>query len=47
MVTGKKKTKIINQILEKTIPGSNYPAGLIKSKEGITEWVIDEEAVKE
>ena len=47
MVTGKKKTKIINQILKKTIPVSNYPAGLIKSKEGITEWVIDEEAVKE
>jgi 6-phosphogluconolactonase len=47
MVTGKKKTKIIKQILEKTIPVSNYPAGLIKSKEGITEWVIDEEAVKQ
>jgi 6-phosphogluconolactonase len=47
MVTGGKKTKIINQILGKTIHVSNYPAGLIKSKEGITEWVIDEEAVKE
>ena len=45
MVTGKKKTEKINQILGKTIPVSNYPAGLIKSKEGITEWVIDEEAM--
>ena len=47
MVTGKKKAEKINQILGKTIHVSNYPAGLIKSKEGITEWVIDEEAVKE
>lgn len=44
MVTGKNKSTMINQILGKTIPASNYPAGLIKSKEGITEWVIDEEA---
>jgi 6-phosphogluconolactonase len=47
MVTGKKKAKKLNQILGETIPISNYPAGLIKSKEGITEWVIDEEAVKQ
>ena len=47
MVTGKKKTKKINQILGKTIPVSNYPAGLIKSREGITEWIVDEEAVEQ
>ncbi len=44
LVTGEKKSKRIKEILGKINLINDYPASLIRSESGITEWVLDEKA---
>ena len=44
MATGKKKAKVISEILDKTKPEKPYPASLVNTSNGNTEWYIDSEA---
>lgn len=46
IVTGKNKSKIINDILNNKIESKNYPASFIKPMNGKLVWLIDNEAAR-
>ena len=44
IVTGKAKSKIVNEILNKNINATKYPAGFINPIDGNLIWLLDEDA---
>ncbi len=44
IVTGKKKAKILSEIIKRFPRSKGYPASAIKPEDGILEWIVDKDA---
>jgi 6-phosphogluconolactonase len=47
LITGKKKSRIIREIMEKNKNWIDYPASMVKPSSGLLYWMLDEQAANE